>query len=397
MKDLLFLVHRIPYPPNKGDKIRSYHLFRHLAERFRVHLGTFVDDHNDSQYIDPVKSLCASSHIVPFRPGLAKLTSLTALISGEPLTLRYYPNRSMRRWVKDVIAKHAIRKVLVYSSVMAQFVPASIQALKLIDFVDVDSDKWRQFASRKNWPLSWIYQREGGCLLRYDRRIAENFDQCFFVSKAEAAFFENLAPESRERIHFFNNGVDADYFSPDREYPNPYGNDDPTLVFTGAMDYWANIDAVNWFSQKVFPEIRQGVPDARFYIVGSKPANQVKMLEKIAGHRVTGRVDDIRPYLHHATVAVTPLRIARGIQNKVLEAMAMNKPILATPAAMDGIPPGDGLEISVSEDPRFLAEQAIRLLKKIGDQRNCRANREFVLIHYNWSDNLKKLDTFLLS
>lgn len=395
MNDLLFLSHRIPYPPNKGDKIRSYHLFKYLSERFRVHLGTFIDDDNDLQYIDRVKSLCASCHIVPFRPDLAKWKSLAGLLRGEPLALHYYPNRSMRRWVEAVTTKTAIRRVFVYSSVMAQFVPASVKALKLIDFVDVDSDKWRQYANGKLWPMSWIYEREGRSLLRYDRRIAANFDRCFFVSEREALLFKNLAPESRARVDFFSNGVDTEYFSPDRDYPNPYRNDDPILVFTGAMDYWANIDAVNWFTHRVLPQIRQSFSGIRFYIVGSRPPAQVKALEKVSGVTVTGRVDDIRPYLHHARIAVASLRIARGVQNKVLEAMAMAKPLLATPAAVDGIPLSDGLEISVSDDPRWLAEQAVRLLITSGNRVNDRANREFVLMNYNWISNLRRLDPFL--
>jgi sugar transferase (PEP-CTERM/EpsH1 system associated) len=397
MNDLLYLVHRIPYPPNKGDKIRSYHILRHLSERFRVHLGTFIDDDNDWQYVAQLNSLCASSHILPLRPGYAKLTSLYGLLSGEPLSVRYSRNRSMQGWVNQAICNHAIRKVLVYSSAMAQYVPADMEGLKLIDFVDVDSDKWRQYASGKHWPLSWIYQREGRTLLQYDRNVAKNFQQSFFVSEAESALFKNLAPESHDRIHFFNNGVDTEYFSPDREYRNPYRIDGPVLVFTGVMDYWANVDAVTWFARSVFPLIRTAVPNARFYIVGSRPTNPVKALEKIAGVSVTGRVDDIRPYLFHAALSVAPLRIARGIQNKVLEAMAMNKPILATSPAMEGIPLSDPVEITVSDDPQCLADQAVRILKESSDRSNRRTNTEFVLMNYSWSSNLKKLDTFLRS
>lgn len=395
MKDLLFLVHRIPFPPNKGDKIRSYRLLCYLAERFRVHLGTFIDEKSDWRYVDRVNRLCASSHILSLRPDYAKLASLLGLVSGQPLSVHYYRNRSMRCWVREAIDQYAIRNVLVFSSAMAQFVPASMDGLRLIDFVDVDSDKWRQYAGGKPWPLSWIYAREARYLLHHDRTIAKNFDQCFFVSQAEAAVFKNLAPESYDKTHYFNNGVDTDYFSPQREYEKPYGEDDPVLVFTGAMDYWANVDAVVWFVHVVFPEIRKMVPNTRFYIVGSNPAQAVKALEKIGGVVVGGRVDDVRPYLHHASIAVASLRIARGIQNKVLEAMAMNKPVLATPAAMEGIPLCDGVEVCVSDDPLCLAQQAVRILKNSGNKGIGRSNRDFVLMNYNWSDNLKTLDSFL--
>lgn len=397
MKDLLFIVHRIPFPPNKGDKIRSYHILKHLREKFRVHLGAFVDDENDWQYVDQVSDLCTSSRILPLQPGLAKLRSLSGLVSRAPLSIPYYRSRSMQRWVNETIDQFGIRNILVFSSAMAQFVPCAFDGVKLIDFVDADSDKWRQYASGKSWPASWIYAREARCLLRHDRAIAEKFDKSFFVSEAEASLFKDLAPESRERILYFNNGVDTEYFSPSREYPNPYPDRSKRLVFTGAMDYWANVDAVIWFTHNVLPLIQKVKPDVQFYIVGSKPTTEVHALRKAAGVVVTGRVEDIRPYLQHAGVCVASLRIARGIQNKVLEAMAMNKPILATPAAIEGIPVTEELDTFVSDSPQILAEQAVRLLDGAFNKRDHPANREFVLMNYSWANNLKNLDTCLYS
>ncbi len=394
MKDLLFLAHRLPFPPNKGDKIRSWHLLRYLSDRFRVHLGAFIDDDDDWQYTGYVNTLCASSRILPLRTVYVKLRCLCGLLSGEPLSVRVYRSRSMRDWVAQVIREYRIQNVLVFSSAMAQFVPASIEGLKVMDFVDVDADKWRQYASGKNWPFSWIYERESRYLLRYDRAIAEQFDRCFFVSEAEAGLFKNLAPESRDKVDYFGNGVDTEYFSPDRKYPNPYGQGGPVLVFTGAMDYWPNVDAVVFFARRVFPLVQAEIPNARFYIVGSRPATAVQALQKTAGVVVTGRVKDIRPFLQHAALPVAPLRIARGVQNKVLEAMAMDKPVLATPLAIGGIPQSNAADILVAEDPRDLAGQAVQSLNR-GDRNNDRANREFVLRNHNWSRNLQKLDDIL--
>jgi sugar transferase (PEP-CTERM/EpsH1 system associated) len=394
LKDLLFLAHRIPYPPNKGDKIRSLHLLRHLSGRFRVHLGAFIDDDEDWQYVDDVNALCASSCILPLRPAVAKLRSLFGLVSAEPLSVRYYRSRAMRDWVTKVMRESRIRNVVVFSSAMAQFVPASIEGLKVMDFVDADSEKWRQYASTRHWPFNWIYARESRYLLRYDRAIAAQFDRSFFVSEAEAALFKNLAPESRGKIDCLGNGVDTEYFSPDREYPDPYGNEGPVLVFTGAMDYWPNVDAVSFFTARVFPLIRAKILNARFYIVGSRPATAVKALQKTAGVVVTGRVNDIRPFLHHAALSVAPLRIARGVQNKVLEALAMNKPVLATPPAMEGILRSAEADILVAENPEDLAGQAVQVLHR-GDNKNARANRELILRNYSWSRNLQKLDTIL--
>lgn len=395
LKNLLFLVHRIPFPPNKGDKIRSYPILRHLSDRYRVHLGTFVDDENDWQYREHLDDLCASTHVLDLRPAAAKLQSLGALLSGEALSPRYYRSDSMQNWVRETIQRHEIQLILVFSSAMAQFVPADAKALKLIDFVDVDSDKWRQYAATKYWPLSWIYRREARDLLDYDRKVARAFDHCFFVSEAEAALFRQLAPESREKVHFFPNGVDSSYFAPEKPYPNPYPSRASVLVFTGAMDYWPNIDAVLFFARKVFPGIRAKFPKAWFFVVGSNPAAAVKALGKCPGIVVTGRVGDIRPFLVHARLALAPLRIGRGIQNKVLEALAMNKPVLASRKALEGLPPYPGKGLLVAESAPEMKALALKALASDWSLAQHIRNSHWIQKHFSWPANLTILDQFL--
>ncbi len=385
---LLYLVHRIPYPPNKGDKIRSYHLLKHLAQRYDIHLGAFVDDENDWQYEDEVKRLCKECCLVPMNPKAAKLASLSGLFEGEALTLPYYRNRALKSWVDRMLSETKMDRIVVFSSAMAQYVEKS-DALRIMDFVDVDSDKWIQYADAKPWPLSWLYRREGRLLLDFERKIAESFDASFFVSSHEAALFRSLAPESRNRIHHFNNGVDAEYFSPDRDYANPYREGEEALVFTGAMDYWPNIDAVKWFAREVFPLIRQEKPHARFYIVGSNPAKPVIDLKELAGIAVTGRVNDVRPYLAHARLAVAPLRIARGVQNKVLEALSMAKHVVATQHAMEGIEAAAACHIA-----NDAGEFAARILQNLDSGPNP-AGRDAILVHYDWEKNLAVIDSCL--
>lgn len=389
---LLYLVHRIPYPPNKGDKIRSYHLLRHLAAGYEVYLGAFVDDENDWQYEDEVGQLCKECCLLPMNPKAAKLASLSGLFNGEALTLPYYRNKTLQSWVDRMLNESKIDRIVVFSSAMAQYVEKS-NALRIMDFVDVDSDKWTQYAKAKPWPLNWLYRREGRLLLDYERRIAQSFDASFFVSPHEAALFRQLAPKAKNRIHAFNNGVDAEYFSPERDYANPYAKDEEALVFTGAMDYWPNIDAVTWFAREIFPQILEKKPRVRFYIVGSNPAKPVMELGKIHGIKVTGRVDDVRPYLSHARVAVAPLRIARGVQNKVLEAMSMAKFVIATPQAMEGIEAGNETGCLTGRDVNEIAQLVLQRLA-MPPSPNL-AGRDAILAHYDWEKNLAGIDTCL--
>lgn len=383
---LLYLVHRIPYPPNKGDKIRSFHFLQALAAEYQIFLGTFIDDPDDWEYVDALKTFCKDTCCIDLNPKLGKIKSLTGLLSREALSLPYYRNRELREWVDKTISEQGIERVMIFSSPMAQYVEKYTNLHWMADFVDVDSDKWRQYAQSKNWPASWIYRREAEKLLAYERRIAARADATIFVSEQEAGLFKTLAPESAGKIGFVNNGVDTDRFDPDLPYAIPFANEQKSVVFTGAMDYWANVDAVKWFAEQVLPSINSRRPEVRFYIVGSKPAREVLQLaENDPAVIVTGRVEDVRPYVAHADVVVAPLRIARGIQNKVLEAMAMAKPIVVTSAAMDGIPGGVDLQVMIADVAEEFADCVLRCLERSGE--SAVVNRSYVKNGFSWEQN----------
>ncbi|CAA9889366.1 Glycosyl transferase, group 1 [Candidatus Methylobacter favarea] len=390
MKDLLFLAHRIPYPPNKGDKIRSCHFLKHLASTYTIHLGTFIDDANDWQYTEILDSLCAETFYMGLKPQLAKIKSLRGLLTNEALSLPYYRNQAMQDWVDHIIKTRRIKKVLIYSSVMAQFINASHDIDMIVDFVDVDSDKWRQYADKKQGLAKWIYQREAQYLFNYEKTIAEKSKVSFFVSEQEAALFKRLAPELEGKITHINNGVDTDHFSPDHLFASPYHDNEEALVFTGAMDYWANVDAVTWFGNAVFPRL-QKYPQAKFYIVGSKPSKEVCELANNKNIIVTGAVDDVRPYVAHARLVVAPLRIARGIQNKVLEAMAMAKYVVATSAAMEGIPSDQTLDVSVGDEVDVIVQQLDKIMQDNGAEIISNNNRDFVKAMFSWEQNVNQL------
>ena len=395
MRDLLFLAHRIPYPPNKGDKIRSWHFLRHLAGRWRIRLGAFVDDPADRRHETVLTDLCAECCLIDLDPRWARLRSLRGLASGAPLTVPYYSDGRLTEWVRGQ-ARRA-DAVFVFSSSMIPYarLAAGPSARTVIDFVDVDSEKWRSYGEARPGPLGWVWRREARRLSALERASAAWADASVFVSAAEAALFRRLAPEAASRVHAIPNGVDCHYFAPDPDLPDPYGHAGPALVFTGAMDYWPNVDAVAFFARSVLPLVRQRHPDARFWIVGGNPAPEVAALGHLDGVVVTGRVPDVRPYLAHAAMAVAPLRVARGIQNKVLEAMAMARPVVVTPQALEGIAAQPDCHVRVGTDAATLADQVAQVLADSSTAAMGNAARRFVQEHHDWAASLDQLDALL--
>lgn len=395
MANLLYLVHRLPYPPNKGDKVRSFHLMKHLARRHRLYLGSFIDDPADAVHLDAVGAYCADMHVLPLAPRFAKLRSLTGLLSGEALSLPYYRNSSLREWVARTCATVPIDAAVVFSSVMADYIPDMARLPTLVDFVDMDSAKWRQYASTHRWPFSWLYRREGERLLAFERAVAVSAKHSFFVTEAERDLFLAAAPESAGRVDAVCNGVDADYFSPENKGATPYAAGETPIVFTGAMDYWPNVDAAIGFVGEVLPRLRERHPAARFYIVGRNPDPAVMALAG-DGVVVTGTVDDVRPYLAHAAVVVAPLRIARGIQNKVLEAMAMARPVVASAACAGPIEAVSGEELLAAAN----ADGYLAHIDNLLENRACanaigQAARRRVQESYSWDAHLAMIDRYL--
>jgi sugar transferase (PEP-CTERM/EpsH1 system associated) len=263
---------------------------------------------------------------------------------------------------------------------------------RVLDMVDVDSDKWAQYAPTQRWPLSWVYAREGRKLAEWEARVAQDFDATLLVSRDEAALLQRRAPAARHKIGVFENGVDADYFSPARDYPNPFAPGVQGVVFTGAMDYWPNIDAVTWFAERIFPAVRHAEPVAQFTIVGSRPGEAVRALARQPGVVVTGSVPDVRPYLAHAACVVAPLRIARGVQNKVLEAMAMARPVVASHQAVEGIRAEAGCDFFLAEGEAEFAQAVVARLQTFSPAARA---RDCILAHYDWTRNLAAIDPLL--
>ena len=388
MADTLFLAHRIPFPPDRGDKIRSFHELRHLAGLGRVHLACFADDPADAAHLaglrEAIGPALGEAHVEVRRTSRVA-AGARALLEGRPVSLALFDSPALRRFVARMLATGRIGTVFAFSGQMGQFVPAGAGARFVMDFGDVDSAKFEAYAA-EGGAMAAIHRREGEKLAAYEAAVAARADVSLFVSEAEAALFRRRSGLARADVRALQNGVDLDYYDPAARFER-IEQPGPLIVFTGQMDYAPNIDAVRWFAAEVMPLL----PDARFAIVGRKPAEAVR---RLAGPRtiVTGAVPDVRSWLAAADVVAAPLRIARGIQNKVLEAMAMARPVVAAPAAFEGIEAEPGRHLLVADGAKAQAEAIAGLL---GDPERARAMgeaaRRRMEAAYRWEARLAPL------
>ncbi|AXJ94263.1 MULTISPECIES: TIGR03087 family PEP-CTERM/XrtA system glycosyltransferase [unclassified Sphingomonas] len=385
--DILFLAHRAPYPPDRGDKIRGYHILRHLAGQARVHLIAFAEDDADRVVPSDLAAELASATIVPRRKSQAR-AAIEALATGRPVSLAAFDAAAMRRAVRDLLGVQPIDAIYGFSGQMAQYLPAGDKRV-VMDFVDVDSAKFAGFAKQGAAPMRWMMRREARLLGAFERDVAARVDASVFVSNAEAALFRSGGATGR--IVAIENGIDAAHYDPARV--TPVDADAPLLLFTGQMDYRPNVEAVCWFAHDVLPLIRATHPAATFAIVGRAPTAAVRAL---AGDhvQVTGAVDDVRPWLAAAAVCVAPLQLARGIQNKVLEAMAMARPVVASPAAAEGIDHVGTIRVG-ADAQGFAAEVAALLDAPAEAAAQGRLARMQVMARYAWPARLAPLDGLL--
>lgn len=382
MKSILAITNRCPYPPVKGDKIYQWNLLKFLKNAgYRIHLATFIDDPEDLQYRQVLEKEFDSCFAPEINTRLRKIYALHGILAGTPLSTAFYRHAAMQRWIDEKI-DDGVDAIIAGSSAVARFIMGKRNyPTRIIGFADIDSDKWTQYSKNSRFPLSWIYSREGKLLFDWERRIAAACDIGYFVTKAETAEFRARAPEVADRVATISCGVDSDYFDPAFEWDSPYPKDLLPICFTGAMDYKPNIDAVVDFVKNIFPIILQKYPRAAFWIVGSKPSPEVQRLAVDNQIVVTGRVPDVRPYLKHAKVVVSPIRIARGLQNKVLEGMAMEKTVVGTPECLHGIHATPEKELLLGASPAEFAKQCGRVLDGLDLGK---AARQCVLERYSW-------------
>ncbi|MEW6326652.1 MAG: glycosyltransferase [Thermodesulfobacteriota bacterium] len=427
--NILYLAHRIPYPPNKGDKIRSFHEIKYLSTHHDIYLACLADDPADLSYARELERFCKTVDVVLIDPPKAKLKSLFCLPVSKPLSVAYFYSKKLQQIIDHRLSTMSYDAIICFSSSMAEYVfktkhpsiipphPSLLTPQLIMDFVDVDSDKWQQYSRHARWPFSWIYKLESRRLAAYEKKVAELFHHSIFVSKKETELFRSQNPGVMG-VSAVPNGVDFTYFSPGSSNVSNTSNasndsnvsnnsntfsdsnisDDsnkPILLFTGAMDYYANIDGVVWFSKEVLPHLTERFPSLMFHIVGRNPAPEVRALEN--DHiKVTGYVEDIRPFYERATVYVAPLRIARGIQNKVLEAMSMARPVIATSRAFEGIEAVPGRDLLIADSrTEFIEKISLLLEDEQGRQSVATSARRTVEKNYSWERSVEMLERLI--
>ncbi len=363
MSEILFLCHRIPFPPDRGDKIRSHHVLKALAKLARVHVATFADDDGDCAARRDLQAVAASSYVADRRLSMP-LAGAQAVLSGKPVSLTAFRDTGLTDYVRDALKTRNISAIYVFSGQMGQYVPANWRGKLVIDFVDVDSAKFEAYAQAGNPVMRLINAREGRLLKAEEARLAARADDSLLVSDEEAALFSSRLP-APANVRALYNGIDTRTFDPFTMLPEPKlaAFPAPRLIFTGQMDYPPNVAAVQRAVKRLIPRIRAVLPEASFHIVGRNPSAEVLALDGVEGCKVWGRVDNVAAYLRACDLALIPLEIARGVQNKVLEAMAMAMPVVVSRGAATGIGATEGRELAIGDDDDALVRQAINLLR----------------------------------
>ena len=385
---ILYLCQRIPYPPDRGDRIPVYHQIRRLRENHEVVVGSLAHP-GTWENAKALEKAFGISVIAPEHSRLRQIWEITAsFLRGEPLTLGYFRNPELRQRINAELALNRFDVVIIFSSSMAQYVEHHRHIPKIMNFCDVDSQKWTSMALNSCGLKRWIYRRESRTLLTYERKLAASSTVCCVVSRNEAELFQKYIPETP--VHVLENGVDVDYFS-----AIPPETDGLNIVFVGVMDYAPNVEAVTFFANNVWSGIREAHAQARFIIIGANPSQSVRELVRIPGIEVTGYVPDIRPYLSTATVSIAPLEIARGVQNKILEAMSAGIPVLTTPEVARGLPDGATDLVFTAKREAFAAALLYLINNRNIREKHALEAREFIIRNNSWEVKLLALDDIL--
>lgn len=392
---LLYLCHRVPYPPDKGDKIRAFNEIRSLSKRHRVHLLTLAD--SEVPDLSPLEQMCERVEVFPVQRTSGYLRAALGVFSSRPLTLAFFDSADLRQRAEELARSERFDLVVVYCSAMAPyaepFAEAGVPAV--LDMVDVDSSKWAQYSRYAPLPMRPVYALEARRLQEYEASLTDRFERIVLATGNETRLLKAFAPEAKAAT--VPNGVDLDFFRPLDLPRSPH----PTIVFTGQMDYFANVDGMVHFSRNLFPRLRRRFPDLELLIVGRSPAPAVRALDELAGVHVTGAVGDVRPFLARAWAFVAPLRIAQGVQNKVLEAMAMNVPVVCTDRVFAGLSEGGfrhGRDLlAASSDPGF--EDSLASLLGDVQARGALAEsaRRRLSLSYRWKTNMERFEEILVS
>jgi sugar transferase (PEP-CTERM/EpsH1 system associated) len=389
---VLFLTHRLPYAPNRGDRIRAFHIVKSLAMRDELELVSLVHDHDELAQVPRVEAMGVRVTAVHV-PRLRNLAMGAAhLVGTRPLTHVLLDAPDLPGTIQSIVKERPPDVVLAYCSGMARFAlqPALKDFPLVVDLVDVDSQKWLALSESARWPKRWIYEREAEHLADFERKLSAGASAVFVVNERERKLMKTVAPDSNVAVVPI--GVDLDLVLP-RTSPDPR----PRVVFCGVMNYTPNVDGVRWFVRDVWPLVRAKRPDAQFVIVGSNPTARVRRLHSPQqGIEVTGTVDDVRPYLWQSAMSVAPLFMARGVQTKVLEAVAAGLPSVVTSAVFEGLPSAIRSACRIADTAESCAAATIALLNASPAERR-RVAQSADLEQLGWDAQLRPLHDALAS
>ncbi len=395
--NILYLAHRIPYPPNKGDKIRAFNEIKFLSRRHTVDVCCLVDTPADERHVEPLKKYCRTVTYVKINAKLKKAFSvLSAIFSGKTCTEIFFHSKKLQRQIDQLISGGNYDIIYIFCSSMASYVRNAGNIARVIDFVDIDSDKWIQYAKYARFPLKWLFKREGELLQKLECKILSWTQASFLVTERETEFFAHLPHGNK--VYAIPNGIDRGFFDIDKTPCDDFLAGENYVCFTGAMDYFPNEDAVVFFYENIYPLIKPHAPGLKFYIVGSNPTDKVRKLADDKDVVVTGTVDDIRPYIRHAKISVIPLRMARGIQNKILEAISMGLPVVCTSNAAEGLALRNGIDFYVEDDESKFARRTLELLNNpCLKNEMVRSAQMLIDQFYDWENNLNKMESVMAS
>jgi sugar transferase (PEP-CTERM/EpsH1 system associated) len=389
---ILFVAHRVPYPPDKGEKIRAYHELCLLAAHHKVDLFAFADQREQAIARPVLSKFCANVHLedLPKRAGLAR--AIVSLFNSRSFTNAYYYSPKLATAVSAAIKNNQYDVAFVYCSAMAPYVAGFSSVPMVVDFVDSDASKWAQYASHSVFPFSWLYRREASFLAQHEREVGQAAQLCLATTALE---MEAIDPAKGLPFRVLENGVSV---------PAPSSNGVPSeiaafgkyVVFIGQMDYRPNIDAVCYFASEILPQVHKSHPDIKFLVVGRNPSRRVRRLARLPGIVVTGAVPEVNPYLRGAIAAVAPFRICQGVQNKILEALALGLPVVSTPRPALAVGGAACDSLFIAESPGDFSRKLIQIIEDPMRGRNVGSNAvEFVRRRFDWQRNLAPLENWI--
>lgn len=396
---LLWLNAGLLLPLDKGGKLRTWHVMRHLAARHDITYLSFADATQTDADREGMRQVCSRLETVP-RTDAAKGTwrfyadAARYTVDPVPYAVAKYRSAAYRARLEDLLARERFDAVVCDFLPPVVNLPRQLPCPSIVFTHNVEAEIWRRHADQASNPIAkTLLRQQWRRMLRFEEAALARFDLTLAVSDADRRTFHRLYPRSLNRpVHVVQTGVETDFFTPAAAPP-----DRTHMVFTGSMDWLPNEDGMTYFCREVLPRIRRSEPEATLSIIGRAPTPAVKRLAEIPGVEVTGRVDDVRPHIARGAVYVVPLRIGGGTRLKIFEAMSMAKAVVSTTVGAEGLPVTSGRDIEIADEPARFAHSVVHLMRDPAARRAIEAAaRQLVVERYDWSAVAQDFESALL-